>query len=111
MICAGSKECPESGVWVPVIVAYAKGYAKDDHEPLRFHFSIAVCEGCRKKMDNIRNFLTPEGRSRIKMAIYEIGKAEPDLDGAALEWDLVPPNVHDVLAYVMAKDGKPPLGH
>ena len=105
MNCGGG-QCKETGVWAPVIVTWAKGYRKDSHEPLRMYVGITVCESCRQKMDDIKNFLLPEGKEKIRSAMAVMGKAEPDLDTAVLEWDLIPPDVKDIFAYVMAQDGR-----
>lgn len=70
--------------------------------------SVVVCSACAPKV-NVAEFMSDEGREIIKGAFKSMGKAEPDIDGAVVEFRAIgdkpfPTKVEDFMARMIEEN-------
>lgn len=90
-----SNGCDGDGVWAPIMVLPAKGYRPGTYVPARGRVirqpgedgpPFALCH--RHKAETLFEDLVPrEQWPRIREAFASIGRAEPDLEAASLDWE------------------------
>jgi len=70
------ESCPNKGEWYAVICVPALGDREQRH-PLRMIIDVPLCRDHVQSCE-IDDFLSSDGRSRIRVALMERGKAMPD---------------------------------
>lgn len=74
-------DCGQSGEWYPVILVPAKGASM--RSALRMIVPLRLCRDHHAEIDP-NDFLLPEGRNKIRVALMQRGWAMPDFKRATL---------------------------
>lgn len=69
----------------PKVLLHAEGRDWSSCEPLILVLPMPICLDHQEAIDP-QDFLLPESRRRLRIALMERGKAMPDFDDPALTW-------------------------